>query len=100
MPEFSTEDEKLLLQLEQQKAEVEARATAKARGLGPKVTEKLVEKALIEARDAAHDRAHTRHLNEALRPPEEAELVPVQALLPAGVAAKMMQSEKEKNNRG
>lgn len=98
MPEFSTEEEILLLQLEQQKAEVEARAAAKSRGLGPIVTEKLVEKALIEARDAAHDRAHLRQMQEAgLMEGEGAEMVPVQALMPAGVVAKMMQSEKEKN---
>lgn len=96
MPEFSTEEELALLQLEQQKAEIEARASAKARGLGPMVTEKLVEKALIQARDEAHDRVHLRQMQEAQGFGEgEEEMVPVQALMPAGVVARMM--EKEKN---
>lgn len=97
MPEFTTDEERALMELEQQKAAIEARAEAKARNLGPMVTTKLVEKAMIKARDEAHDRVHLRQMQEAqITEGEGAELVPVQALMPAGVVAKMMQSEKEK----
>lgn len=97
MPEGTTEEEMELMRLEQERAAIEARQLARARGKGPQVTEKLVEAAMIKARDEAHDRVHARQLQERLSPAEEAELVPVQALMPAGVVAKMMQQEKEKN---
>lgn len=99
MPEGTTEEELELMRLEQEQAAIKARQEARARGKGPIVTEKLVEAAMIKARDVAHDRVHARQLAERINPPEEAELVPVQALMPAGVVRKMMESSKE-NDRG
>lgn len=98
MPEGTTEEELELLRLQQEQAAIETRKLARARGKGPVVTEKLVEAAMIKVRDEAHDRVHLRQMDEALNGgAEAAELVPVQAMMPAGIVAKMMEQEK---NRG
>lgn len=98
MPEYATDEERELLAIEQRKAAIEATGKARAAGKGPLVTAKLVEAAMIKARDEAHDRVHLRVNQEALAPPEREALVPVEALLPAGVVADMMQ--KKEQNRG
>ena len=95
-PEGMTDDEVKAMALEQEAAALRARKEAVARGKGPRVTEKLVEAAMIKARDEAHDRYHLRQMQEAGMAGEEAaELIPVQALLPAGVVARMMEKEKQ-----
>lgn len=97
MPEFATEEERELLAIEQRKAAIEATAQARKMERGPLVTAKLVEAAMIKARDEAHDRVHLRVTQEAAAPPEREQMIPVEALLPAGVVADMIQKEK---NRG
>lgn len=99
MPEYATDEERELMALEQRKAAIAATAAARAAGKGPLVTAKLVEAAMIKVRDEAHDRVHLRVNNEALAPAEREQLVPVEALLPAGVVADMMQ-QKEKSRGG
>lgn len=94
VPEGMTTDEVKAMQLEQEAAALRARNEARARGKGPRVIEKLVESAIRKARDEAHDRFHSRQLQDALMQGEEAaELVPVQALMPAGIVAKMMKEK-------
>lgn len=96
MPEFSTDEEREMLRLAQEIRAIEVRAEAKARGKGPLVTEKLVEAELIKLRDEAHDRVHLRQNEEALAPADMEQLVPVQALLPAGMVLGQTTKEKGK----
>lgn len=98
MPEYATDEERELLAIEQRKAAIEATATARAAGKGPLVTAKLVEAAMIKARDVAHDRVHLRVNKEAASPAEREQMIPVEALLPAGVVADMMQKEKSRGS--
>lgn len=98
MPEGATEEEIQRMLAEQQVVEQKTRAWAAEKGKGPLVTEKLVEAAKRKVRDESHDRVHLRQMQGIGNEAEEAELVPIQAMLPAGMVARMM--EKENQNRG
>lgn len=100
MPDSATAEEIAELKIALQLAKVEAKAKAKSLGRGPLVTAKMVEAAQFKARDEAHDRHHARLLDEQVNGPAEMEqLVPVQALLPAGLVLGQQQQQRKAAER-
>jgi len=97
MPEGATEEEIAAMLAEQKIVEQKTRTWAQEKGKGPLVTEKLVEAAKRKVRDESHDRVHLRQMQGGDIEAEEAELVPIQAMMPAGVVARMLEKEQ---NRG